>query len=79
MKPKKIGKRLQSLIDRLARGERIIKQLPREPGDKTHFWFEPSSKPVPPKTFERAITEGFVKPANDGLFDDQTSQTWVSA
>jgi hypothetical protein len=78
-KPKGPGKRIEALVRRLAGGERIIKQLPKDAGDKVHFWFEPSSKPVPPKTFERALADGLVKPVNDGLFDEDTSQTWVLA
>jgi len=78
-KEKPLGKRVQSLLDQLNRGQTIIKQLPRDPTEKVHFFYHPSSKIVPPKTFEKALGLGLVKPSGDGLFGDDTSQTWISA
>ena len=80
-KPKKLGKRLQALIDRLTRGEKLCKSVrKKETGEpEVLFHYEPSGRSAPPGTALKAISGGHVKPTGDGLFGDDTSQTWVAA
>ena len=76
-----IPKRVQALVDRLARQERLCKFLRRKETGETEilFFLEPSGVVVGIWTAERAIKMGLLKPAGDGLFSEDYSQTFLRA
>jgi len=80
-KPRKIGKRLQALIDRLQHGEKLCKSIRLKEDSVTEVtWhYEPSGKTASSWASSKAIELGLIKPAGDGLFGGETSQTWVAA
>ena len=77
----KIPKRVQALLDRLARQERLCKFLRRKETGETEilFFLEPSGMVVGTWTAERAIKMGLLEPACDGLFSADYSQTFLRA
>ena len=77
----KIPKRVQALLDRLARQERLCKFLRRKETGETEilFFLEPSGQRVGPRTAEAAIKSGLLKPVGDGLFSADYSQTFLRA
>lgn len=80
-KKRKLGKRLQELISQLRSGQRLCKSIRLKEGSVSEVtWhFEPSGKPALPATSQKAMREGLIKPAGDGLFGGETSQTWELA
>ncbi len=77
----KIPKRVQALVDRLARQERLCKFLRRKETGEAEilFFLEPSDQRVGPRTAEAAIKSRLLKPAGDGLFSEDYSQTFLRA
>lgn len=66
-----------ALIASLEAGEVLI--VSAEAGVGRIFTLQPSNKPVRSEIAERAIRERFIRPACDGLFGPETSQTWRAA
>lgn len=76
-----LPKRVWRVIDRARRGEKLCKLL-RQSGNGNvliEFAFEPSSKRAPTRDAQRAIASGLLRAQGDGLFGDETSQTWIAA
>ena len=74
-------KRIQAIVDRCQRGERLRKALSLNEAGKTEitFWFDPSQKRCGPKSAAAAIKSGLLVPAGDGLLGPESSQTWTAA
>jgi hypothetical protein len=77
----KLPKRVRDVIDRCRSGQILQKAFRFKEAGETEvtFTYQPSSKRAPPKSSEAAIASGLLRPNNDGLFDDGTSQTWRAA
>jgi hypothetical protein len=76
---KPIPVRVQRILDRMARGERLVCQIRPLGGGETGraYAFEPSGKPAAEKASVLAISKGLIVPVGDGLFGPEDSQTWV--
>lgn len=76
-----LPQRVKRVIERCRAGQKLCKQIRLKDGGDSEvtFLFEPSGKKAPPKSSDAAIKTGFLKPMGDGLFDADTSQTWIAA
>jgi hypothetical protein len=76
-----LPKRIWRVVDRCRGGERLCKSLRQTEHGETvvEFAFEPSARRVAPALARAAIETPFLKPVGDGLFGDETSQTWIAA
>jgi hypothetical protein len=74
----RVPQRVLSVIDKLNGGQRLCKSFRyKESGDtEITFTLEPSGKRVGPKSAQAAIETGRLRPLGDGLFGNETSQTW---
>lgn len=77
----RLPKRVWRVVDLARDGQKLTKLLRRNQigMTETEFAFEPGGKHVPTKSAKQAIESGFLKPMGDGLFGDDTSQTWGAA
>lgn len=77
----KLPKRVWSVIDRVRDGGKLCKFLHPVNGleDDTQFFIEPQGRRVAAKSAQEAIKSGLLRPAGDGLFGEDTSQTWIPA
>lgn len=77
---KELPKRVQRVIDKIRGGEKLCKSFRNKLGGEVEvlFTFEPSGRRAPPKTSGDAIESGLLKALGDGLFGDDTSQTWAA-
>jgi hypothetical protein len=77
----KLPARVQNIITKCRRGEKLTKSLRlKETGEtEISFAFEPSGKRAPPKSSIDAINSGLLRPLGDGLFGADTSQTFAAA
>lgn len=79
-KPKKVPKRIANLLNKMARGGRLVKttseMTKRDVG--VYYTLEPSGGQVPETTAVLAIQLGYLVPVEDGLFRG-CSQTYVPA
>lgn len=75
---KKLPSRVQLVVDRVRKGERLQRTFcTKANGEKeTLFSFQPSGRPAPPKSSQDAIDSGLLRALGDGLFGDDTSQTY---
>lgn len=76
---KNIEKRIAALLYNLRNGRKLCKSLRLKDGGLTEviYAYEPGGKTVGIKTAELAIRNGHVVPCGDGLFGNDTSQTWI--
>lgn len=77
----KLPKRVWNVIDRVRDGGKLCKFLRPVNGleDDTQFFIEPQGRRVPAKSAQEAIKSGLLRPTGDGLFGEETSQTWVAS
>jgi hypothetical protein len=75
---KKVPVSVQRVVNKLLDGQKLCRQRTPESGEIFYF-FEPGGRRCGPKTAEKAISMGLVKPAGDDLFSESNSQTWVAA
>lgn len=77
----RLAKRVWRVIDSARGGQTLCKSLRKKETGETEveYAFEPSLKHVPAKSAKEAIASGFLKARGDGLFGDDSSQTWVAA
>ncbi len=80
MKPKRVPKRAQRIVEILQRGQRLCKSVRlKETGVmEVKFYFEPSGRSVGPRSAQAAIASGLLRVSGDGLFDG-FDQTWSAA
>lgn len=73
--------RVWSVIDQVRDGGKLCKFLRPVSGleDDTQFFIEPQGRRVPAKSAQEAIASGLLQAQCDGLFGEETSQTWVAA
>ena len=66
----KLPKRVQSVIDRLHRGQKLCKCFRNKMGGEVEiiFTFEPSGRRAGPMSAAAAIESGLLTPLGDGLF-----------
>lgn len=79
MEYEKIPKRARRVIEQCREGELLCRYIRRGAEEtETRFAYEmhPSSRVVGVKSARQAIESGFLVPQGDGLFGDDTSQTW---
>lgn len=76
----KLPARVWRVVDRVRDGEKLCKCIRQKTTGETEveFAYEPSARRVPAKTAQEAIKSGFLRPACDGLFGEDTSQTWTA-
>jgi len=77
----KLPKRVWRVIDDVRDGQRLCKFLRQKEDLSTEIVFalEPRGRRVATKSAQDAIASGLLKGAGDGLFGEETSQTWVAA
>jgi hypothetical protein len=77
----KLPKRVWKVIDRVRDGGKLCKFLRPIDGleGDTQFFIEPKGSRIAAKSAQEAIKSGLLKPVGDGLFGEETSQTWVAA
>lgn len=77
--PPKLSKRVLQIVEACRHGERLCKSLRiKDSGEhEVRFHFEPSGRRAPEKSSAAAIASGLLFPGGDGLFGDDSSQTWV--
>jgi len=77
---KRIPARVQAVVDKCRSGQTLCKFLrQKETGEtETVFFFEPSGRRCGPKSAVAAIDAGLLKPSGDGLFGQESSQTWTA-
>lgn len=73
--------RVWRVIDGARGGKKVCKFLRKmETGDTDiTYAFEPTGRRIPTKSAMAAIESGLLRPMGDGLFGEETSQTWVAA
>lgn len=76
-KQKALPQRIQTIVNACRAGEVLCMSVRQsEVGDEKNFWFEPSGRAAPPKSSQKAIDLGLLKPRGDSLFPDMRSQTY---
>ena len=77
----RLPKRVWNIIDQVRDGNRLCKFLRPSQGleDDTQFFIEPHGYRVATKSAQEAIASGFLQAQGDGLFGEETSQTWIAA
>lgn len=77
----KLPKRVWRVIDAARNGKKLCKTLRKTAEGKTdvEFSLEPVARRVPLKDAQEAIASALLVPTGDGLFGDETSQTWIAA
>ena len=80
-KKRKIPRTVLAVVENLKRGQTLCKLLRRKETGETEviFFYEPSGRQCGPKTAQKAIAAGLLKPSGDGLFGPESSQTWIAA
>jgi hypothetical protein len=79
--PKKLPARVRRIVERCRGGggqTLCITYRPREIGPPV-CWFEPSGRTVAHLSVMEAIASGLLVSGGDGLFGDETAQTWRAA
>ena len=79
-KAKQIPKRVAAVLANLRQGKKLCKSLRMKESGVTEviYAYEPGNgRPLGVKTIELCIKDGHIVPAGDGLFGDETSQTWT--
>lgn len=73
--------RVWHVIDAAREGQRLCKFLRKKEDLSTEvvFAFEPKGRRVALKSAQEAIASGLLRAQGDGLFGEETSQTWVAA
>lgn len=76
---KKVPKRVAVVLATMQAGKKLCKSLRMKESGTTEvvYGYEPRGRRVGIKMAELAIRDGHVIPAGDGLFGDETSQTWT--
>ena len=64
------------LLERLRAGQVLVASVPAEPSASLSYVLLPSGLTVRASVARRAIAEQLVRPACDGLFGPETSQSW---
>lgn len=72
--------RVWRVIDTVRGGQKLCKYLHKKPDNTTdaRFFVEPDGRKVSAESAVEAIASGLLKPLGDGLFEADTSQTWVA-
>ncbi|UMY19103.1 hypothetical protein MMB17_07340 [Methylobacterium organophilum] len=78
-----LPKRVRSVIEHCRSGKTLCRGYkPRAIGDDVDvltFWFEPGGLSAPPASSRRAISEGYLVPADSGLLGDGNAQSFIAA
>lgn len=76
-KQPKLPAKVQRLMRYLTNGHTLcLHYRSSEVGDSKQYWLEPAQRPVGSWTVERALELGLIKSNGDGLFGDETGQTY---
>jgi hypothetical protein len=81
MRKRKVPKSVQKIVANLRGGKKLCRALRTTTAGETEvqFFYEPGGRRCGPKTAEKAIALGVVKPCGDALFPEVDSQTWKAA
>lgn len=77
----RLPKRVWRVIDAARDGKKLCKTLRKTAEGKTEveFSLEPVARRIPVKDAQEAIASTLLAPSGDGLFGEETSQTWIAA
>lgn len=77
----KPSKRVMFVVEKLKAGQFLCKyqRVNRQGNPEVVYSFEPSGRLCTPGTAKAAIRSGQIKANNDGLFGEDSSQTWAAA
>lgn len=76
----KIPTRVRRIVEACREGQTLCLTIHRsDVGAERRYWLEPSGRPAPSKSAEKAIKLGLLTPTGDGLFPGVDSQTYKAA